>query len=86
MGPAELLESLGVNVAIDLPGVGNNFQDHPTLQPVYECECHPINSFHALVNRQVDTAPDVFSAWDIVGSTRDAVREEYLVNRTGLSH
>ncbi|KAI8628278.1 GMC oxidoreductase [Xylariaceae sp. FL1651] len=29
------------------------------------------------------TAPDVFSAWDIVGSTRDAVKEEYLANRTG---
>ncbi|KAI1498648.1 GMC oxidoreductase-domain-containing protein [Biscogniauxia marginata] len=29
------------------------------------------------------TAPDIFTAWDIVGSTRDAVREEYLTNRTG---
>ncbi|KAI2601722.1 putative GMC oxidoreductase [Hypoxylon sp. NC1633] len=53
IGPAELLHSLGVNVAVDLPGVGSNYQDHPTLQPVYE--------------------------W----STRDAVREEYLANRTG---
>ncbi|KAI0387458.1 putative GMC oxidoreductase [Hypomontagnella monticulosa] len=36
IGPAELLRSLGVEIAIDLPGVGRNFQDHPTLQPVYE--------------------------------------------------
>ncbi|KAI1457490.1 putative GMC oxidoreductase [Annulohypoxylon moriforme] len=66
IGPAKLLGSLGVDVAVDLPGVGSNLQDHPTLQPVYEY-----------------TSPDVFSAWDIVGSTRDAVQEEYLTNRTG---
>ncbi|KAI1377500.1 putative GMC oxidoreductase [Hypoxylon crocopeplum] len=66
IGPAELLRNLGVDVAVDLPGVGSNLQDHPTLQPVYEL-----------------TSPDVFSAWDIVGSTRDAVRQEYLSNRTG---
>ncbi|KAI3338797.1 GMC oxidoreductase-domain-containing protein [Ustulina deusta] len=29
------------------------------------------------------TVPDVFSALDIIGDTRDAVREEYLTNRTG---
>ncbi|KAI1475594.1 putative GMC oxidoreductase [Daldinia eschscholtzii] len=66
IGPAKLLKSLGVDVAIDLPGVGSNLQDHPTLEPVYDY-----------------SSPDVFSAWDIVGSTRDAVREEYLANRTG---
>ncbi|KAI1386138.1 putative GMC oxidoreductase [Hypoxylon trugodes] len=66
IGPAQHLKDLGVNVAVDLPGVGSNFQDHPTLQPVYKY-----------------TAPDVFSVQDIVGATRDAVREEYLANRTG---
>ncbi|KAI1775350.1 GMC oxidoreductase [Hypoxylon cercidicola] len=66
IGPADLLGSLGVDVAVDLPGVGSNFQDHATLQPVYEY-----------------TAPDIFTAWDIVGSTRDVVRQEYLTNRTG---
>ncbi|KAI0888710.1 GMC oxidoreductase [Annulohypoxylon maeteangense] len=66
IGPAKLLGNLGVDIAIDLPGVGSNLQDHPTLQPVYKY-----------------TSPDVFSAWDIVGSTRDAVREEYFTNRTG---
>ncbi|KAI1765470.1 GMC oxidoreductase [Hypoxylon sp. FL1150] len=66
IGPAELLRNLGVDVTVDLPGVGSNLQDHATLQPVYEY-----------------TAPDIFTAWDIVGSIRDAVREEYLTNRTG---
>ncbi|KAI1412231.1 GMC oxidoreductase [Hypoxylon sp. FL1857] len=49
IGPAKLLESLGVDIAIDLPGVGSNFQDHPTLQPVYE-----------FVNQKADTSPDLY--------------------------
>lgn len=30
IGPAALLEPLGIPVVADLPGVGANFQDHPT--------------------------------------------------------
>lgn len=30
IGPAALLEPLGIDVVADLPGVGANFQDHPT--------------------------------------------------------
>jgi choline dehydrogenase-like flavoprotein len=31
VGPAEELRRLGIDVAIDLPGVGRNLQDHPSL-------------------------------------------------------
>ncbi|RPB16228.1 GMC oxidoreductase [Morchella conica CCBAS932] len=31
IGPRTLLEELGVEVVSDLPGVGSNFQDHPSL-------------------------------------------------------
>ncbi|KAI1436664.1 GMC oxidoreductase-domain-containing protein [Xylaria sp. CBS 124048] len=65
-GPADHLRRLGVNVLVELPGVGSNLQDHAMVQPVYDY-----------------TAPNVFSAQDIVGSTRDAVKAEYLANRTG---
>lgn len=30
IGPASLLNPLGIDVVADLPGVGANFQDHPT--------------------------------------------------------
>ena len=30
IGPADLLEALGIDIVADLPGVGANFQDHPT--------------------------------------------------------
>ncbi|KAI1297958.1 GMC oxidoreductase-domain-containing protein [Xylaria venustula] len=65
-GPAEHLLHLDVDVAVDLPGVGSNLQDHAMIQPVYKY-----------------TAPNVFSALDIVGDAREAAKEEYLANRTG---
>lgn len=37
IGPAKLLESLNIDVVVDAPGVGANFQDHPTFSVVYEC-------------------------------------------------
>ncbi|KAI1127176.1 GMC oxidoreductase-domain-containing protein [Nemania abortiva] len=65
-GPSDYLRGLGVDVLVDLPGVGSNLQDHAMIQPVYKY-----------------TAPDVFTALDIVGDTREAVKAEYLANRTG---
>lgn len=29
IGPSTVLEAAGVDVIVDLPGVGTNFQDHP---------------------------------------------------------
>ena len=38
VGPASLLKSLGIKVVVDLPGVGQNFQDHPTLYSAFNCK------------------------------------------------
>jgi choline dehydrogenase len=35
IGPKQLLSSLGIKTVVDLPGVGMNFQDQPTL---YTCQ------------------------------------------------
>jgi choline dehydrogenase len=44
IGPSALLESLGVEVVADLPGVGQNFQDHWGVTCYYPCmllnPCH----------------------------------------------
>ncbi|WP_018914656.1 GMC family oxidoreductase [Thiomonas sp. FB-6] len=37
IGPAEHLRSLGIPVAVDLPGVGENLQDHLQMRLIYEC-------------------------------------------------
>ncbi|KAI0384574.1 putative GMC oxidoreductase [Hypomontagnella monticulosa] len=31
IGPSKLLQSAGINTTVDLPGVGQNFQDHPMM-------------------------------------------------------
>jgi choline dehydrogenase len=38
IGPRTLLEELGVQVVSELPGVGSNFQDHPSLVVPYSCK------------------------------------------------
>jgi choline dehydrogenase len=37
VGPAGLLRSLGIPVLADLPGVGENLQDHLQMRLIYEC-------------------------------------------------
>ncbi|KAK1449100.1 GMC oxidoreductase [Colletotrichum melonis] len=36
IGPQKLLKSLDIEVVVDLPGVGANFQDHPSIFMVYD--------------------------------------------------
>lgn len=38
VGPKGLLHNLEIPVVVDLPGVGQNFQDQPTLYASYNCE------------------------------------------------
>ena len=38
IGPRDLLESLDIEVVVDLPGVGANFQDHLGVSTAWRCE------------------------------------------------
>lgn len=38
IGPGRLLSDLGIEVKVDLPGVGYNFQDQPTMFLSFNCE------------------------------------------------
>lgn len=38
IGPRDLLASANITTVVDLPGVGQNFQDHPILTPSYTCQ------------------------------------------------
>jgi choline dehydrogenase len=44
VGPADALRALGIGVVADLPGVGGNLQDHPTVGVGYACS-QPISLF-----------------------------------------
>lgn len=41
VGPRALLESAGIEVQVDLPGVGQNFQDHAATLLLYSCRTLP---------------------------------------------
>lgn len=41
IGPEDLLEEAGIEVLVDLPGVGQNFQDHAYLSLSYLCKFPP---------------------------------------------
>ena len=38
IGPRKLLDDFGIRIVSELPGVGANFQDHPSLSIPYNCE------------------------------------------------
>lgn len=41
IGPAALLKSVGIKPVVDLPGVGQNLQDHLVLSVSYNCRITP---------------------------------------------
>ena len=51
IGSETLLEGLGIETLVDLPGVGQNFQDHPTLYASYNCR------FHTYLANPIKSAP-----------------------------
>ncbi|KAF3061338.1 Versicolorin B synthase [Daldinia childiae] len=70
IGPRKLLESAGLNMTVDLPGVGQNFQDHPML-------------LMSIVLRNFTTHP---SPLDMFGGNKnftDWAQELWRANKTG---
>ncbi|MFB7291137.1 GMC family oxidoreductase [Actinacidiphila glaucinigra] len=55
IGPANHLESLGIQVHLDLPGVGGNFQDHPVGMITY-----PVTRGSTLLDANNDEATDLY--------------------------
>jgi choline dehydrogenase len=45
IGPANHLNNLGISVVVDLPGVGQNLQDHPAVPVLYAC-AQPVSLIH----------------------------------------
>jgi len=90
IGPADVLESLDIPVEIDLPGVGANLQDHPSVAAWYNCEC-PSSSPYLRVTitqaqtEQVEPLDTNSSLFDnaALSSGYDDAMAQYLKNRTG---
>lgn len=94
IGPAALLEPLGIDVIADLPGVGANFQDHPTnIGFTFQCTsvktssvtfdvlyCHRLTStFSPSVLNEPSLNPNLYNDASFFNASWD----EYMANRTG---
>lgn len=44
IGPAKLLKQANIPTLVELPGVGQNFQDHPYVVLTYECKSSMSNT------------------------------------------
>ncbi|KAK3291715.1 uncharacterized protein B0H64DRAFT_477917, partial [Chaetomium fimeti] len=68
IGPAAVLNAAGVEVKKDMPAVGANFQDHPTIFITY-----------ALVNQSFPNSGSITNN----ATYNETVWEEYFTNKTG---
>ncbi|MFI8481819.1 choline dehydrogenase [Pseudomonas sp. NPDC078700] len=64
VGPAELLKELDIPVVHDLPGVGENLQDHLEMYLQYSCK-QPVSLYPAL---QLWNQPMIGAKWMFMGS------------------
>ncbi|KAK1999083.1 GMC oxidoreductase [Colletotrichum falcatum] len=62
IGPKDVLGSLNIPVQIDLPGVGNNFQDHPMAQFPFEYTNPSLYTSHNLTGDAFNDALATFIA------------------------
>ncbi|MFV3413197.1 choline dehydrogenase [Pseudomonas nitroreducens] len=64
VGPASLLRDLGIDVVHDLPGVGQNLQDHLEMYLQYACK-QPVSLYPAL---QWWNQPQIGAQWMFLGT------------------
>ncbi|KAL0944494.1 GMC oxidoreductase [Colletotrichum truncatum] len=62
IGPREALDALNISVQIDLPGVGNNFQDHPMAQFPFSYSNSSVFTSHDLNGDALEEALKTFLA------------------------
>ncbi|KAK0711836.1 GMC oxidoreductase [Lasiosphaeris hirsuta] len=70
IGAADLLESLNITVAKDLPGVGANYQDHPTIKMEFSFTS-PSSVNPSTLTSETDPLPS------------ESALDAFLTNRTG---
>lgn len=68
VGPASVLKDAGVKVKVDLPGVGNNFQDHPAAYLMWSFNNDTTPNTNSLTNNATFNATSY---------------DEYVANKTG---
>jgi choline dehydrogenase-like flavoprotein len=86
IGPKQLLISLGIKNVVDLPGVGRNFQDQPTLYMQYSCEKPPSHVPKGDADVEIDSKyPFPTPDWILTNASWATEQLQiYKQNRTGM--
>lgn len=87
MGPESLLNQYNVTVALNLPGVGNNLQDHPLVGTFYPCTFLPpsIDPRHCMLMIWVDNNASYPSPTELTTNAtyNMEAEQEYDTAKTG---
>lgn len=89
IGPKKVLSGLGIKTLVDLPGVGENFQDQPTMYMQFTCKlmysplrCRKCNKSDV---QEDSNYPYPSPDWMISNATWAADQLDiYYSNRTGM--
>ncbi|POS74588.1 GMC oxidoreductase [Diaporthe helianthi] len=80
IGPPSVLDAAGIDILVDLPGVGSNFQDHPQIPMAYSCTTPFFPPPPVHLTRNVEPNPatsfnnETFATW---------AQQEWEENRSG---
>lgn len=100
IGPADHLRSMGINPVVDLPGVGQNLQDHPNVAVKFACTkpvtihkvANPINKALAgmrwLIDRKGIASSNIWEAGGLVrgNATVDYPNLQYHFGPVGVEY
>lgn len=86
IGRADELEQIGVPVAVDLPGVGKNLQDHLEVYVQYSCK-EPISLYPALrLHRQAAVLLEWMVSRKGLGASSHFEAGGFIRSRAGVEH
>ena len=89
-GPSAILNQYGIPIALDLPGVGNNLQDHCLVGTFYPCMAQPF--FSVLLRyglgliRLIDNNASFPSPTELTTNAtyNTEAEQEYETDKTGM--
>lgn len=85
MGPASLLRQYNIPLALNLPGVGNNLQDHPLVGTYYPCRFCSLPFTLPWTNEVVDNNASYPSPIELTTNAtyNTEAEQEYETDKTG---
>ena len=86
IGPAEHLRAFDIDVLQDLPGVGNNLQDHPEVHIQHRCKQPVTLNGYMRVDRKVRVGVEWFLFKSGVCARSQAATGAFLCSGPGVEH